>query len=317
MDNTKVLDQMVLVVQAITLWSGKVKIDRERDFVGVADKLPPKALVSDGEINLVNPKHLNVLAAKRTAVQRVLEKHGLRFIGGALVHKDKADEAFEEIERIRADFDEVLAALEKNLPAYYAEQESAFPQYVELMRKHRVDAAEVRKRHQWRVTAFTMGEPGTAKADAAFASAEGSVAQALLDAIAREAKVLQKSFHGRQSIGQRGLNCVKEIVSKLDSFAFVDARVYPCVLSLRTVLDSLPRRNELTPSQTQTVLGVLARLVDPDELVAQGRAVMAGLPASVAIEVEEPEQTAQVGLPLQVIPARPVPLPVWSGATVL
>jgi len=311
MDNTKVLDQMVLVVQAITLWSGKVKIDRARDFAGIADQLPPKALVTDGEINLVDPKHMNVLAAKRTAVQRVLEKAGIRFIGGALVRKDQAEAAFEEIERIHAEFDQVLDSLIRNLPAYYAEQEAAFPGHVGLMRKHQLAASVVRDRHRWQVTAFAMGEPGTAKADAAFAGAEASVTHAMLEAVAREAKLLQKSFHGRPTVGQRGLNCVKDIVRKLDSFAFVDARVYPCVQAFDAILALMPKRNELTPSQTQEVLGVLARLADPEELIAQGSAVNA--PAATP---EPEEETAQamgsdetltpVALPLPLVPTAPL-----------
>jgi hypothetical protein len=274
-NTTSVMDKVTLIYPTISVWSGTARVRRDKDLANVSGQLPPSELISDGVKHLVESKELAPLVTVRKAVQRELEKLGIPMCGGFLVLTKNVQKAMLIVDSAEKEFDSLLGDLITRLPDLYAEQEARFPEWAELLNPYQISGAEVQTRCSFAVAAFKLSEPTASAAAPAFRVAEGCVVSSLLDTIAKEADRIRKtSFLGVDAAGQRPMRAIRDMVDKLESFSFVDARVYPICVTMRDVLGNLPKTGSLSRTQTATLDGMLAKLSDPATVLEHGQAVL-------------------------------------------
>lgn len=275
-NTTSIMEQVTLICPVIAAWSGTAKIRRDSDLKAISGQMPPKALVSDGAKHLIDSKEISALVTIRKAVQRDLEKIGVPMCGGFLIHSKDVQKAMIVVDHGEKQFQATLDILVAELPRLYAEQEARFPGWAELLRPHQISGTEVRSRCSYSVAAFKLHEPTQPSAALAFRAAEGCVIHSLLESIAKEADRIRKaSFIGVTQIGQRPMRAIRDMLGKLESFSFVDPRVYPSCQVAHGILATLPKKGEMSLNETAALDGLLAKLSDPGTVLEHGQAVLA------------------------------------------
>jgi len=273
---SSIMEQVTLICPLVSAWSGTAKIRRDSDLAAIKGQMPPKELVSDGAKHIVKSEAISKLVSVRKAVQRELEKLGTPMCGGFLIPDKNVPKAMVMVAAKETEFDKELDALVTSLPDLYEAQEKRFPAWAEFLRPHQISGQEVRNRCSFRVAAFKLNEPHASAAATAFHDAEGCVVNSLLDSVAREADRIRKaSFIGVSQIGQRPMNAIRELVGKLESFSFVDSRVYPTCQVLHSLLSNLPKKGQLSVNETAALDGMLAKLADPETVLVHGQSVLA------------------------------------------
>lgn len=289
---TSVFDHVTLVVPRIRIWTGAATINREKVFEG-ASKMPPKKLITDGEIHLVARSRIAPLINQRAAVERKLEPYGAKFLGGHIVPNDKVDQCLSEMKDIEAQFNDELNKLTSDLDMAYAEQEKEFPEWAQIMRLHQISHGQVSGRCRFEIAVLRIAQPVSPKAADAFDNSQDSVIAAVLVSLARNAKATQKLMIGRDVIGQKLLNNVRDHVEKLHGFRFANPQVLPVANALRESLAKLPKKGDLDMVQTQLVAGIIAQLSDPETILQHGAAVMSGFVAA-----QQPEESVDLLSPI-------------------
>lgn len=313
--NNSPLSQLVMFSPQVSIWSGTLKIDRELDLKDIASSLPPQTLASDGRKNLVDQKFLAGPRKLRKRLERLLKNEGFSLIGDCFaVNEERAANVLNELPKLEADFANEVESLIHNLEQAYTEQVDKAPQeWKALLVQGRLTADEVRKRFSFKVGVFKITAPTDDMANPMNQHFTNTIMETatprLMDDIAAEARDIfftsfmvpvdpEKPKGKRQfkdSITQATVKSVTRLLDKLADYSFLDVRVHPTVLSLRSILDSLPSTGPLNAQQTSTCSTILRQLMDPESILGIGEAFAANPSAQTPTKPAQPALFAQAG----------------------
>ena len=97
----KVLECLLAVNLTVNIWSAKRKLAPD-DFNHAA--LPPSALASLGSKKICDPNALRVFGMLKARAVSLLDKSGVRFLGGWAIPEDKAADIIRELEIVAGEF---------------------------------------------------------------------------------------------------------------------------------------------------------------------------------------------------------------------
>lgn len=289
------ISKLVMFSPQVSIWSGTLKIDRNLDYKDIASALPPQALASDGRKNLVDQKELAGPRKFRKQLERLLKNHGFSLIGDCVaVSEDRSAAVLNALPEIEKEFNASVEAFISGLQDAYAKQVKNAPdEWKELLVKGRLAEDEVRKRFSFKVGVFKITAPAdddTNPINSHFANTiMVNATPRLMEEVASEAREIYfSSFmvpvdpgnpkgkrRFKDSITQATVKQVNKLVDKLSDYAFLDARVFPTVTSLRVILSNLPSTGPLNAQQTSTCSTVLRQLMEPDATLGIGEAFAA------------------------------------------
>lgn len=264
------LKSVVVITPAVRIWSGRVTVRRHEDLT-TASGLPPEAIVSDGAKRIIDPKHLTVLESQRRGVDRYLAKVGIRSPMGFLIKPEDEGEVYAELQRREVLFNEAKAELVSNYDRLCGQWEAKNAGHEQLLRRNRPTALQVAEAIEFDYAPFKLSESDSDEGKARFESVGKAATSALInDVTTSAANLFRDSFKGKQSVTQRAVNVVRDMIEKLRAFSMFDPRVGPAADALEKVLTDVPQKGPLGPMDTMIVGGLLRSMSDPDALLSAG-----------------------------------------------
>lgn len=285
LSDIRVLDNILAVNLNVTLWSARRKLTLE-DF-GPVD-LPPEDLASLGSKRIAPPESLRIFGTLKARAFALLDRHGIRFLGGWAIPEDKATEIVQELTVIR---DEFFACKEVFLAEYdglVRDWIAKHADWANILANATVGSDYVRARlgfaWQFYKVAPLMGHP-----DAATMAASGlyeeveQLGAALFTEIAKSAdETWRKVYAGRTEVTHKALSPLRTMYQKLMGLTFVEPHVAPVAEILEMALSRLPRKGTITGTDLLMLQGLVCLLRDPDALIEHSQKVIEGYgPATV------------------------------------
>lgn len=264
------LQSVVVITPQIHIWSGKVTVKRNEDLTS-ASGLPPEALVSDGTKRVIDPKHLTKLETQRRNVNRYLARVGIRSSMGYLVQPEDEAEVHRELSKAQVQFEEAKADIVAKYGLLCREWECQNPGFEALLQRNRPDALAVAAACDFDYATYQLTQAESPEGKRRFESVGKAATSALVEDVTKSASdLLKNSFKGRDSVTQRAVNVVRELIDKLKGFSMFDPRVGPAAAALEKVLIGVPTKGPLGPTDTLIVGALLRSMSDPDELLRAG-----------------------------------------------
>lgn len=271
---TDPLQGIVLITSNLRIWSGTAQLRRSTDLKEVAEKLPPREMVSDGRKMLIDTKHLAPFQAIRKRLERLFLKYGFRLMPDSwAIPESDLKEVMEQIDELKTEFESEIPDFVLSLPRLYAEQQGRFPEWADQLKSSSPEPDYVETRMKFRVCIYKLAKPAEDANDGLKDSYDGlinSAVPALLEDLAGKASTLLSGPLGTKLIvGQQQANMVRRLVERLHAFSFLDHRVGAAADGLAAMLDIVPHQGKLTVSESAVLRVVAEQLTDSEGLLQQ------------------------------------------------
>ncbi len=293
-----VLDSLMAINLDVNIWTARKKLT-PADFGGA--ELPPEDLASLGSKKVCNPQELRVFGTLKARAVNLLDRTGVRFLGGWAIPEDKADEIVAELTVIRDDF---LNAKEQFLNRYdeaVRDWISQHPGWESLIGTSTVSADYVRSRIGFKWQMFKLLPPADDSVHQGLREEITDLGGTLFGEVAKSATdTWHRCFEGKDKVTHKALSPLRSIHAKLSGLSFVEPRAMPVMDLLDTAFNRMPKRGHIQGSELVMLQGVVSLLRDPTTLVAHGQKILEGQDASDIL----------MGLLAQDIPAVPEEKPV-------
>ena len=277
----KALDNVVALNLDVHIWSARKKLT-PADF-GSAE-LPPEQLASLGSKRICAPKDLRVFGTLKSRAVAMLDRIGVRFLGGWAIPVDRTNEVKDGLEAIKEEFikakeefiiryDEIIHEWIVNNPGW----ESLIAGSVVS-----VDYVSHRLNFNWQMFAVAQ----TAQSQGSGLEEEvASLGDTLFGEIAKTAKeAWQKSYAGKTEVSRKALSPIRTIHSKLAGLVFVEPRVAPIVELVEAALTKVKGRGPILGTKLLLIQGLLSLLQSPSVLVEHGQKIIEGQSANTMLD---------------------------------
>lgn len=267
------LDNIVALNLDVHIWSARKKLTPS-DF-GSAD-LPPEQLASLGSKRICDPKDLRIFGTLKSRAVAMLDRIGVRFLGGWAIPVDRVGEVKDGLDAIKDEFvkakDEFVICYDEIIHEWIVNN----PGWESLIAGSVVSVDYVRHRlaFNWQMfaVAATSQPQGTGLEDEV-----NSLGGTLFDEIARTASdAWNKSYAGKTEVSRKALSPIRTIHSKLSGLVFVEPRVAPIVELIETALKKVKGRGPVFGANLLLVQGLLSLLQSPVLLVEHGQKILEG-----------------------------------------
>ena len=271
----KVLGSLLALHLEVNIWTARKKLSPE-DFDGA--KLPPDDLASLGSKRVCDPEDLKVFGTLKARAVSLLDRHGVRFLGGWAIPENQADAIVTELEQILQDFnrakDEFLSRYDESVREWIAKH----PGWEQIIFDSTVSADYVRSRMGfiWRLYRIVPPDP----ADPVMEGLKDevvSLGQTLFGEVSKAAtEAWHKCFAGKTEITRKALSPLRTIHQKLSGLSFVEPRVSPVADLIHTAFEHLPKRGRIEGANLLMLQGLVSLLRDTDALIEHGQKIMDG-----------------------------------------
>lgn len=271
------IDHLVVVNLDIHIWTARKKLVPLD--LGGAD-LPPEDLASLGSKRVCNPEDLRSFSTLKARAVNVLERNGIRFLGGWAVPDTRINDIMRELSVIR---DEFNAAKESFLQRYEQSVQdwiAKHPQWGSIIAGSTVSEEYVRSRLEFRWQVFQVAQPGAVDPIQNLDNLKDDIdrlGDTLFDEVARAAgEAWHRCYAGKTEITRKALSPLKSIYDKLMGLTFVEPRVAPVAELLDTAFRSIPKRGAISGSVLIMLQGLVSLLQNPQALMEHGQMILDG-----------------------------------------
>jgi len=271
----KVLDSLLALHLEVNIWTARKKLSPE-DFAGAT--LPPEDLASLGSKRVCDPEALRVFGTLKARAVSLLDRHGVRFLGGWAIPESQAGAIVAELEQILQDFnaakEDFLSRYDESVRDWIAKHAG----WEQIIADSTVSADYVRSRMGfiWRLYRIVPPDP----ADPVMEGLKDEVAtlgQTLFGEVSKAAtEAWHKCFAGKTEITRKALSPLRTIHQKLSGLSFVEPRVSPVADLIHTAFEHLPKRGRIEGANLLMLQGLVSLLRDTDALIEHGQKIMDG-----------------------------------------
>ena len=271
----KVLDSLLALHLEVNIWTARKKLSPE-DFAGAT--LPPEDLASLGSKRVCDPEVLRVFGTLKARAVSLLDRHGVRFLGGWAIPESQADAIVTELEQILRDFnaakEDFLSRYDESVRDWIAKHSG----WEQIIADSTVSADYVRSRMGfiWRLYRIVPPDP----ADPVMEGLKDevvSLGETLFGEVSKAAtEAWHKCFAGKTEITRKALSPLKTIHQKLSGLSFVEPRVSPVADLIHTAFEHLPKRGRIEGANLLMLQGLVSLLRDTDALIEHGQKIMDG-----------------------------------------
>lgn len=273
-----VLDNLIALNLDVKIWTARKKL-LPVDFGGA--ELPPEELASLGSKKICDPKELRIFGTLKARAVNLLDRTGVRFLGGWGIPEDKADEIVTELTDIRADFLNAKAQFLNRYDEAIKDWIVQHPGWESLIGSSSVSADYVRSRLDFKWQFFKLVPPNDNVVGHGLQNEVNELGGTLFDEVAKAASdTWKRCFEGKDKVTHKALSPLRSIHSKLAGLTFVEPRVVPVVDLLDTAFNRIPKRGYIHGSALVMLQGVVSLLRDPVTLVAHGQKILDGQDSS-------------------------------------
>ena len=317
-----VLKSLVAVRLDVAIWSARRKLTAA-DFGST--HLPPEKLASLGSKKICDPDALKVFATLKGRAVSLLDRIGVRFLGGWAVPESRVKDVIEGLRSIEQEYlrakSAFLAHYDDAVRRWIAEN----PGWEDLIKRSVVGIDTVRSRIGFGWQVFQVAPPK--KSSRAFGQGSlidevTNLGDTLFGEVAKAAnETWAKTYAGKTEVTQKALSPLRTLRAKLAGLSFVEPRVSPVVDLLDAAFGQLPDKGPIDGASLVMLQGLVCLLRDPQALAEHGRmmiegrssdAILHGLVSGApVVEAEDPESETDpdeafpASAPLPVTPTQP------------
>lgn len=306
----QVLDSLLALNLDISLWSARKKLQAE-DFGGAT--LPPEDLASLGSKKIADPESLRIFSTLKSRAVCLLDRHGVRFLGGWAIPEAKADIIVRELMSIRDLFleekERFLSGYDESIRAWVEKHDA----WGDIIRNSTVSSDYVRSRidfrwQMYKVAPIMQHADTSVVLEAGLAEEVTNLGNTLFAEIAKEAAdIWKRVYDGKTEVTHKALSPLRTLHSKLVGLAFVEPHVMPAADIIKAALDRMPtKKGCITGADLLLLQGVVSMLRDPDTLFAHAHKILAGdAPASVLADLSGATSVVQIAEVADMAPSQP------------
>ena len=276
MTNVTVLDHLLVVNLDIHVWTARKKLSAPD--LGDAD-LPPGDLASLGSKRVCNPKEIQTFNTLKSRAVALLDRHGVRFLGGWAVPQKGIDEICMELAAIRDDFNQAKHEFLKRYQQAVADWIASHPKWAGIIKNSVETEDYVRSRLGFRWQVFQVQTP--AQTGSVYQGELGSdisdLGLTLFEEVAQAASLAWKRcYSGKTEITRKALSPLKGIEQKLLGLTFVEPRVAPVAELIATAIQEIPKRGAIQGSILTRLQSLVCMLCEPKLILRHGQRMLEG-----------------------------------------
>ena len=274
--NPHIIDKLMALHLDVNIWSARKKLSPE-DFAHDA-VLPPDDLASLGSKRICDPEGLRVFGMLKSRAVNLLDRHGIRFLGGWASAEDQAENIVADLHLIEAEFSAAKEAFLTRYDQSVQEWIDKHEEWERIIADSVVSAEYVRSRigFAWKLYRIQPPDPSD-PIMAGLKSEVDGLGQTLFGEVSKVAtEAWHKCFAGKTEITRKALSPLRTIHQKLTGLSFVEPRVSPVAELIQTSFDSLPKRGRIDGANLLMLQGLVSLLRDTDALVEHGQKIMDG-----------------------------------------
>jgi len=273
----QVLKCMLAVNLNVNIWSAKRKLNPD-DFVH--SELPPESLASLGSKRICDPKTLKIFSTLKARAVNVLDKSGVRFLGGWAIPEAKAAEIVNLLDMIAEEFKHAKDSFMKNYDQAVQNWIANNPGWEKIIANSVVSADYVAERIAFNWQVFKVVNPsGRKKAllEAGLQSEVNNLGCTLFNEVAKDAReAFNRSFMSKSMITRKALSPLKNIQQKLHDLSFIEPRVAPVASLIQSALDKIPSKGAISGTSLLMLNGLLTLLNDTTALTNYAQEIIDG-----------------------------------------
>ena len=269
------LDRLVVVNLDIHIWSARKKLSPVD--LGNPD-LPPEDLASLGSKKICDPEELRIFGTLKARAVNLLDRIGVRFLGGWAIPEARLAEAADGLAVVRDEFNAAKEAFLQRYDRSIQDWIAKHPQWSGIIAGSVVSESYVRSKMDFRWQAFKVAAPAEDKAlrDTLRSDVSG-LGDTLFGEIAKAAtETWHRCYAGKTEITRKALSPLKTMHDKLLGLTFVEPRVLPVAELLETAFRSIPRRGAINGGTLVMLQGLVSLLRNPEALLEHGQMILDG-----------------------------------------
>ena len=302
----QVLDSLLALNLDISLWSARKKLQAE-DFGGAT--LPPEDLASLGSKKIADPESLRIFSTLKSRAFSLLDRHGVRFLGGWAIPEAKANQVVHELMNIRDAFFQAkrdfLADYDRDIQAWISKHDA----WGDIIKNSTVSSAYVDARidfrwQMYKVAPVMQHTDNAVVLESGLAEEVTNLGNTLFAEISKEAAdIWKRVYDGKTEVTHKALSPLQTLHAKLVGLAFIEPHVLPAADIIKAALDLMPQKGCISGADLLLLQGVVSMLRDPDTLFAHAHKILAGdAPASVLADLSGATSIAEV---VNIAPSQP------------
>lgn len=260
----QILNQIVVIMLNISLWSGRKKL-RPEDLAanGIeADKLPPGTLASLGTKRIIAPEALNPFTALKKEAERICLAKGVRFLGGFAIPKENIDDLVKELKEIKQRFqeakDSLLKDYNKEVNKWIAENP---PEWATVIRAVIEPVSTIDQALHFNFAPVVVGSPeGMEDENEGLDEETDGLLGQLFHEIRMQAKnAFEASFVGRKEVTRKALRPIMSMKDKLQGLSFLDPEIAEAIQGIEQVMAKVPKTGPITGADLDMIAGLVGR----------------------------------------------------------
>jgi len=279
----RILDCLMAINLDVNIWSARKKLT-PADFGGA--ELPPEDLASLGCKRVCNPEDLRIFGTLKARAVNLLDRHGVRFLGGWGIPEDKAKDLVDELRQIQGEFTAAKADFLARYDQAVQEWISKHTGWEQLIADSTVNADYVRSRLGFKWQVYRIMPPGTdTPVDEGLKEEMHGLGNTLFGEVAKSAgEAWHKCYAGKTEVTHKALSPLRTIQQKLAGLSFIEPRVAPVADLIQTAFASMPRRGKIQGGHLLMLQGLVALLRDPEALIEHGQRIIEGCTPAVILD---------------------------------
>lgn len=232
----------------VSIWTARAKLRRE-DLPN-ADDLPPETLTSMGSKRLFDPAKLRIFNTLKARAISLLDRHGVRFLGGWCVRQDLLDELDRGLTDIRTDFMDALRSFLQDYEYDVDQWLQQFPDWRHILNPVIPSAGELHRRFAFSWQMYRIDPEATgSEGNNLMSSIEGLADKALEEVLRMARETYDECFKDKQVVTKKAFRPVHTMLQKLDTLTYL----HPNLIGLHALLLQATYTAELAPSDPTTV----------------------------------------------------------------
>ena len=271
-----VLDSLFAINLNVTLWSARRKLTPE-DLGGV--ELPPEDVASLGSKRICNPEHLRVFTMLRGRAYSLLNKTGVKFLGGWAIPEDKADSVVSELQTLKDKFEAAEDAFLTDYDKHLQDWINEHPDWASVIARSTVSADYVKARlgFGWQLFRVQPAMQGEAAANSGLPEEVSGLAGTLFNEIAHDATEIWNSvFIGRTEVTHRAMSPLRVLRDKLRGLSFVHPNAAPVADLIDMAFAVMPPKGNITGSDLLLLQGLVSMLTTPSSMLEHSQKLIEG-----------------------------------------
>ncbi len=264
-NHTQILENIIAVNLDIRIWSARKKL-QPNDFEH--SQLPPESLASLGQKKVCDPSQLKIFSTLKSRAVKLLDKFGVRFLGGWGIPNAKADEIIAELKNIKNEF--ILAKSEfiKNYDKAVKNWIMDNVEWENMIKNSTVSANYVAGKIDFIFQLFEVKNSAADNLDTGLNYELSDLGSRVFDEIAKQAQqAYDKSFKDKDEVTRKALSPIKLIKQKLHGLSFTEPNIAPIVSLINSALNCIPKRGIIKDGDLEMFKKLLQLLTEKHTLL--------------------------------------------------